>query len=310
MTPDAAFGFERQGTPETLAALGRERGFDVVVVPPFELDGRAGAQLGDPRGHRRRGPRRRRRAAGPARHDPRRDPRRSHRPRLAARVAARRDLPMPDRGRGQRGSSSPMAARRSKAPPDRLARSRSSCWAPRPRVGRRRRPAPPVGVLQRPGCHSGSATPRSRFSKRAITNSASDSRLRYGRTCSPIGSSWARLIVSRSARRHTVRATCSCAAPGEPPGNRKFVSGPTTRVQLVDQSPRAVRRDGAGRWGCARGVRRPPASTGPIPGRTARSGCARAPPPVAGSRRGPAPRRSGSSAHRPFRTPARGASPC
>jgi riboflavin kinase/FMN adenylyltransferase len=41
MTPDAAFGFERQGTPEALAALGRERGFDVVVVPPFTLGGRA-----------------------------------------------------------------------------------------------------------------------------------------------------------------------------------------------------------------------------------------------------------------------------
>jgi riboflavin kinase / FMN adenylyltransferase len=41
MTPDAAFGYRRAGTPETLAALGRERGFDVVVVPPFELDGRA-----------------------------------------------------------------------------------------------------------------------------------------------------------------------------------------------------------------------------------------------------------------------------
>ncbi len=40
MTPDAAFGFERQGTPDALAALGRERGFDVVVVPPFALDGR------------------------------------------------------------------------------------------------------------------------------------------------------------------------------------------------------------------------------------------------------------------------------
>jgi riboflavin kinase / FMN adenylyltransferase len=39
MTPDAAFGYERAGTPETLAALGRERGFEVVVVPPFELDG-------------------------------------------------------------------------------------------------------------------------------------------------------------------------------------------------------------------------------------------------------------------------------
>lgn len=41
MTPDAAFGFERRGTPDALAALGRERGFDVVVVPPFTLGGRA-----------------------------------------------------------------------------------------------------------------------------------------------------------------------------------------------------------------------------------------------------------------------------
>ncbi len=40
MTPDAAFGFERRGTPETLAALGVRDGFEVVVVPPFTLDGR------------------------------------------------------------------------------------------------------------------------------------------------------------------------------------------------------------------------------------------------------------------------------
>ncbi len=40
MTPDAAFGYQRAGTPATLAALGAERGYDVVVVPPFELDGR------------------------------------------------------------------------------------------------------------------------------------------------------------------------------------------------------------------------------------------------------------------------------
>jgi riboflavin kinase/FMN adenylyltransferase len=40
MTPDAAFGYRREGTPETLAGLGRQRGFEVVVVPPFELDGR------------------------------------------------------------------------------------------------------------------------------------------------------------------------------------------------------------------------------------------------------------------------------
>ena len=41
MTPDAAFGFERRGTPDALDALGRLRGFDVVVVPPFTLEGRA-----------------------------------------------------------------------------------------------------------------------------------------------------------------------------------------------------------------------------------------------------------------------------
>jgi riboflavin kinase/FMN adenylyltransferase len=40
MTPDAAFGFERRGTPEAVAELGRRDGFDVVVVPPFTLDGR------------------------------------------------------------------------------------------------------------------------------------------------------------------------------------------------------------------------------------------------------------------------------
>lgn len=39
MTPDAAFGHERRGTAEALADLGRARGFDVVVVPPFSLDG-------------------------------------------------------------------------------------------------------------------------------------------------------------------------------------------------------------------------------------------------------------------------------
>jgi riboflavin kinase/FMN adenylyltransferase len=41
MTPDAAFGYERRGTPEALAALGAETGFDVVVVPPFELGDRS-----------------------------------------------------------------------------------------------------------------------------------------------------------------------------------------------------------------------------------------------------------------------------
>lgn len=41
MTPDAAFGFERRGTPDALRLLGEALGFDVVVVPPFDLDGRA-----------------------------------------------------------------------------------------------------------------------------------------------------------------------------------------------------------------------------------------------------------------------------
>jgi riboflavin kinase/FMN adenylyltransferase len=40
MTPDAAFGHERRGTPSALAELGRRDRFDVVVVPPLELDGR------------------------------------------------------------------------------------------------------------------------------------------------------------------------------------------------------------------------------------------------------------------------------
>ena len=43
MTPEAAFGHERRGTPDALAALGAESEprFDVVVVPPFTLDGHA-----------------------------------------------------------------------------------------------------------------------------------------------------------------------------------------------------------------------------------------------------------------------------
>jgi riboflavin kinase/FMN adenylyltransferase len=40
MTPESAFGYQRAGTPETVAALGRELGYDVVVVPSFTLDGR------------------------------------------------------------------------------------------------------------------------------------------------------------------------------------------------------------------------------------------------------------------------------
>ncbi len=39
MTPDAAFGFERRGTPGAVAALGAVDGFDLVVAEPFLLDG-------------------------------------------------------------------------------------------------------------------------------------------------------------------------------------------------------------------------------------------------------------------------------
>ena len=40
MTPDAAFGFERAGTPEKVSALGHELGYEVVVVPALLVNGR------------------------------------------------------------------------------------------------------------------------------------------------------------------------------------------------------------------------------------------------------------------------------
>ena len=40
MTPESAFGYERGGTPDAVAALGRELGYDVAVVPTLEVDGR------------------------------------------------------------------------------------------------------------------------------------------------------------------------------------------------------------------------------------------------------------------------------
>jgi len=41
MTPDAAFGYERGGTPEAVRDLGEREGFDLVVVDPLEIDGAA-----------------------------------------------------------------------------------------------------------------------------------------------------------------------------------------------------------------------------------------------------------------------------
>jgi riboflavin kinase/FMN adenylyltransferase len=39
MTPESAFGYERAGTPATVAALGHDLGFDVAVAPQFTLEG-------------------------------------------------------------------------------------------------------------------------------------------------------------------------------------------------------------------------------------------------------------------------------
>jgi riboflavin kinase / FMN adenylyltransferase len=39
MTPEAAFGHERRGTPDALSELGAREGFEVVVVPSFTLEG-------------------------------------------------------------------------------------------------------------------------------------------------------------------------------------------------------------------------------------------------------------------------------
>ena len=41
MTPDAAFGHDRKGTAHAVAELGEREGFDLVVAPPFEIDGRS-----------------------------------------------------------------------------------------------------------------------------------------------------------------------------------------------------------------------------------------------------------------------------
>jgi riboflavin kinase/FMN adenylyltransferase len=40
MTPDSAFGHERRGTPEAVAALGQELGYEVVVTEQVAVDGR------------------------------------------------------------------------------------------------------------------------------------------------------------------------------------------------------------------------------------------------------------------------------
>jgi riboflavin kinase / FMN adenylyltransferase len=41
MTPDAAFGHDRRGTPETVGELAARDGFDLVVVAPYEVNQRS-----------------------------------------------------------------------------------------------------------------------------------------------------------------------------------------------------------------------------------------------------------------------------
>jgi riboflavin kinase/FMN adenylyltransferase len=61
MTPDAAFGYERAGTPAAIGLLGERDGFDLVVIDPFTIDGtpvrstdiRSAIERGDLAGARR-----------------------------------------------------------------------------------------------------------------------------------------------------------------------------------------------------------------------------------------------------------------
>jgi riboflavin kinase/FMN adenylyltransferase len=41
MTPDAAFGHDRRGTPDAIRAMGERDGFALVVIPPFTIGGRS-----------------------------------------------------------------------------------------------------------------------------------------------------------------------------------------------------------------------------------------------------------------------------
>ena len=56
MTPDAAFGFERRGTPDALAELGRARRLRRRGRPAVHARRTPGPQLRDPRGDRGRRP--------------------------------------------------------------------------------------------------------------------------------------------------------------------------------------------------------------------------------------------------------------
>src|SRR4029079_16125795 len=76
----------------------------------------------------------------------------------------------------------------------------------------------------RPFCHSTSGAPPARFSTRASTNGRSGRLFRYTRTGTETFSVPASATTARSARRHTVRATCASAAARIPPGRMNSLS--------------------------------------------------------------------------------------
>ena len=63
--------------------------------------------------------------------------------------------------------------------------------------------------------------------------SRSESRFRYGSTSGFTSTSSAAAMTSRSARRHTVRATCKRAAVSVPPGRMKLRSSGQLGVEAV-----------------------------------------------------------------------------
>src|SRR6266581_860812 len=77
--------------------------------------------------------------------------------------------------------------------------------------------------------HGISGAPAAWLATRASTNSRSESRLRYGITedSPPVSCVRYRPATARSARRQTVRARCSAAAFGTPPGRTNCLSGGT-----------------------------------------------------------------------------------
>ena len=163
MTPDAAFGFERRGTPDALADAG---GSDVASTSSSSRRSRSTAGRSAARTSGPRSPRAISRGAA-----------------ALARASGELTGIVEDAGPDGVGLEFelPLALPPAgeypclvMARPGRLRIDRDVAYLRRGRGARR------VGDrgAHSPGRHSGSVTPRSWFSKRAITNSASDSRLR------------------------------------------------------------------------------------------------------------------------------------